>query len=273
MNHRRSLIVLAAFLVMSGSVMGSEPEKRRQVRWGELGKLIGGKKVALQLVDGARVEGRVRKVEAPFLTIKVKKSSNPAAYSKGRTEFPREAVSRIEVRSSILVRGGRAAGRIGLSLAAFVGAYLVSGFALVGPTASESEPSVVQVAAAVGIATGAAVLTYRAYRSKAVTLIEIVPDPPTERAPKPTNNNQSSRPKQDASSLVGESLPMTSESLVLPAFKHSGIGAAVPSLVEKSSSERLHRQARRAVMRQGIPFHLSSLAEVQSSATVRHAED
>ena len=257
MNHRRSLVVLAVFLVMSGSLLGAEPEKRLQVRWGELGKLIGGKKVALQLVDGARVEGRVRKAEATSLDIKVKKSSNPAAYSKGRTEFPREAVSRIEVRSSILVRGGRAAGRIGLSLAAFVGAYLVSGFALIGPTVSESEPSVVQVAAAVGIATGAAVLTYRAYRPKGVTLIEIVPDPPTEREPKPTNNNQRSRFKPTTFSSVRESLPVASTPLVLPTFKHSGIGTEVPSLVEKSSSERLRRQARRAVTRQNLPLDLA----------------
>ena len=62
MKLRRSLSVLAVFLMMNGSLPGSEPEKLLQVRWGELGESIGGKKAALQLAEGARVEGRVTKV-------------------------------------------------------------------------------------------------------------------------------------------------------------------------------------------------------------------
>ena len=273
MKLRRSLSVLAVFLMTSGSLLGSEPEKRLQVRWGELGKLIGGKKVALQLADGARVKGRVGKVEATLLTIKVKKSSNPADYPNGQTEIPREAVSRIEARNSDLVRGGREARRIGLSVAAFVGAYLVSGLVLVGRTVSESEPSVVQVGVAIGIATGASVSTYRALGLKGVTLIEILPpDLPAEGQPKPTEREQSPSPKQDTSSSVGESLPVTSEPLILSAFKHVGTGVAAPSLVEQSRSESLRQQARRAVMRQGIPLHLSGLSERQLSVS-RHSED
>ena len=97
-RYRRILGVVAVFLAMSGSMLGSEPDKRRQVRWSELKKLIGGKKVTLQLTEGARVEGRIRKVTAPSLDFKVKKSSDPVAYPKGKIQIPRETVSRIEVR-------------------------------------------------------------------------------------------------------------------------------------------------------------------------------
>ena len=266
MKLRRSLSVLALFLMMNGSLLGSEPEKRRQARWGELGKLIGGKKVALQLAEGARVEGRVGKVEATSLTIKVKKTSNPAAYPKGETEIPREAVSRIEARKPIV----RPSNRIGLTVGALAGTFIGSGVA-VKSTASDSGMTVAEGVAIVAIPTAVAVLVYRALRPKGVTLL-IVPDFPGESEPNPRNNNQSPSPKQDASSSVGESLPVTSQPLILPAFKHNGIGAGIPSLVEQSSPERLRQQARRAVMRQGTPLHLSGLSE-RPPSVARYADD
>ena len=270
MKSRRSLGVLAVFVMINGSLLGSEPEGVLQVRWGELGKLIGGKKVALQLADGARVKGRVGKVEATSLTVKVKKTSNPAAYPKGQAEIPREAVSRIEVRNSNLVRGGREARRIGLTVGAFTGTLF--GSMVVGLAGGFLGPEPGVYALMFGAAAGAAVWTYRALGPKGVALIEILPDPPAEESPKPTDGEQSSRPKQDTSSSVRESLPVTSQPLILPAFKHTGIGAAAPSLVEKSRSERLRQQARRAVMRQGIPLHLSGLSE-RPPSVARHTGD
>ena len=263
MKVRRSLGVLAVFLIMNGSLLGSEPEKLMQVRWGELGELIGGKKVALQLAEGAQVEGRVGKVKATSLTIKVKKTSSPAAYPKGRTEVLREAVSCIEVRSSKKAKPAREVGRISLTGAVFVGALFGSMLGLAGGTFSESEPNDAQMVGSVAIATVAAVATYRALGPKGITLIEILPDLPAESQPKPTDREQSSRPNQNTFALVRESLPVTSEPLILPAFQHNSIGAAVPSLIEQSRSERLRQQARRAVMRQGVPLHLSSLSERQ----------
>ena len=189
--------------------------------------------VAVQLADGERVKGRVGKVEANALTIKLKKSSNPAVYPKRKIQIPREVVYRIEARSSIRARPAREAGRIGLTGAVFVGALFGSVYALVGK-ASESEPNDAQFGGSVAIATGAAVLTYRALRPKGVTLIEILPDSPSERRPKPTDKEQSAGP--------------TAWGVALAA-----------SLIEESSAERLRRQSRRAVMRQDLPLDLSSL--------------
>ncbi len=251
MKLRRSLSVLAVFVMINGSLLGSAPEKLLQVRWGELGKLIGGKKVALQLADGTRVEGRVGKVEATSLTIKVKKTGNPAAYPKGTMQIPRAAVSGIEVRDLNKNVVKHTALTIGAALGAFVGGAWIS--VAVRPHGVGGKDLWVLNAAAIGpgIASGAfaAVLMNLRRRSKNVTLIEVVPDSPGEGQPKPTDREQSRSPKQDASSSVRESLPVTSKPLILPAFEHNGIGAAAPSLLERSRSERFRQQARRAVMR------------------------
>ncbi|MDE2757537.1 MAG: hypothetical protein OXI92_13430 [Acidobacteriota bacterium] len=260
MKLQRSLSVLAVFLMTNGTLLGSEPEGVLQVRWGELGKLIGGKKVALQLAKGARVKGRVRRVTEASIVLWVKRSPD---YPKGQSEIAREAVSRIEVRSSKKAKPAREVGRISLTGAVFVGALFGSMLGLAGGTFSESEPNDAQMVGSVAIATVAAVLTYRALgpkdiTPKRITLIEILPDLPAEESPKPTDKEQSPSPKQDTFSSMGESLPVASKPLILPAFQHNGIGAVVPALVEQSRSERLRRQARRAVMRHDLPLDLSS---------------
>ena len=266
MKSRRSLGVLAVFVMINGSLLGSEPEGVLQVRWGELGKLIGGKKVALQLADGTSVKGRVGKVEATSLTIKVKKTSNPAAYPKGTMQIPRAAVSGIKVREAAK-RLKQTALTIGAAMGAFAGGSLI--LIAVGLGQESGTPAIWG-----GIAIGAAVavLMNLPRHSKNVVLIEVVPDSPAAGQPKPREGEQSSSPKQDTSSSAKESLPLPSERLILPAFKHNGIGAAAPSLVEQSRSERLRQQARRAVMRQGVPLHLSSLSEKQLPVA-RHAEN
>ena len=269
MKLRRSLGVLAVILTTNGTLLGSEPEKRLQVQWSELGKLIGGKKVALELAEGARVEGRVGKVEATSLTINVKKSSNPSAYPKGRTEIPSDAVSRVEVREA-----AKRLKQTGLTIVAALGAcaggYLI--LATVGPRPDEG-PDAPAMWGSIAIGAFVAALMNQSRRSKNVVLIEVVPDSPGERGPKPTVREQSSRPNQNTSALVRESLPVTSEPLILPTFQHNSIGATVPSPVEQSRSERLRRQARQAVMRQGVPLHVSSPSGGQPPVAARYAED
>ncbi len=274
MKLQRSLSVLAVFLMTNGTLLGSEPEGVLQVRWGELGKLIGGKKVALQLAKGARVKGRVRRVTEASIVLWVKRSPD---YPKGQSEIAREAVSRIEVRSSKKAKPAREARRIGLAVGAFAASLAGSTLILFASQRFDGSVPGGIYALQFGVATGVAVLTYRALgpkdiTPKRITLIEILPDLPADSQPKPTDREQSSRPNQNTSALVRESLPVTSEPLILPAFQHNGIGAAVPSPVERSRSERLRQQARRAVMRQGIPLHLSGLPE-RRPPVARPAED
>ena len=229
MRWRRILGVVAVFLAMSGSMLGSEPEKRLQVRWSELKKLIGGKKVTLELAEGARVEGRIRKVTAASLVFKVRKSSEPADYPNGPIQIPRETISRIKVRGLKENKGKRVAATAGT-----FGGTLFGSLALV-LASQKFEGSIPGgiYAAMFGAATAAAVLVYRALAPKGVTLIEILPDSPGEREPQPANKDQS-----ENTTASGEAL--------------------AASLIEESSAERLRRQSRRAVMRQDLPLDLSS---------------
>ena len=229
MKWRGILGMVAVSLAMSGSMLGSDPEKRLQVRWSELKKLIGGKKVVLQLSDGARVEGRVNRVTEPSIVLWVKRSSD---YPKGKSEIAREAVSRIEVRdlnvNLAAKRAKKAALTVGAALGALVGSAAL--FLVAGPDEGSGAPAIWG-----GIAIGAAVavLMNLPQRSKDVTLIEILPDPPGEQEPKPRNKDQSSN-----TTVSGEAL--------------------AASLIEESSAERLRRQSRRALMRKGLPLDLSS---------------
>ena len=257
MKWRRILGWVAVFLVMSGSMLGSEPEKRRQVRWSELKKLIGGKKVTLQLAEGARVEGRIRKVTDTSLVFKVKKSSKPVDYPKGKIQIPRETVSRIEVRG---LKENKAM-RVGATAGTFAGTLFAS-LAVLMSTGSDSGATEGEVMAAVAIPTAAAVLVYKVLAPKKITIIEILPDSPGERGPKPINKDSTPNPKQDTSSLGGETLltPLVPLDLT-PIHRHSNTMASVaadPSLVENLNPDRLRRQARRALMRPGALDGLKS---------------
>ena len=194
----RILSMVAVSLAMSGSMLGSEPEKRLQARWSELKKLIGGKKVALQLSDGARVEGRVKRVKESSIVLWVKRSSD---YPKGQGEIAREAVSRIEaldVNANLVARRAKkAALTVGAAVGALVGTVAL--FLVAGPDEGSGAPAIWG-----GIAIGAAVavLMNVPQRSMDVTHIEIIPDSPVERVPKPTNKDHSSTPTASGEALA-----------------------------------------------------------------------
>ena len=216
-------------LAMNGTMLGSEPEKLRQVRWSELKKVIRGKKVTLQLTDGARVEGRVKRVTEASIVLWVKRSSE---YPEGQSENAREAISQIEALDLNVNLAARRAKKAALTVGAVVGAIVGSGvlFLVAGPDEGSGAPA---LWAGIGIGAALAVLMNLPQRSKDVTLIEIIPDSPGEREPKSTNKDQSSTPTASGEALVG-------------------------SLIEESSAERLRRQSRRAVMRQDLLLDLSS---------------
>lgn len=231
MTLHRGIGFLAVFLVLSTHLQGSDKERLMQVRLSELKNLIGGKTVTLQIAEGARVEGQIRMVKAASIAFKVKNSSNPKEYPKGEIQIPREAVSRIEVRGLKENKGIRVAATVGT----WVGTMMGSMVAIAGTEAGEpGDKYYGSYAASIAISTGVAILVNRALRSKDVTLIKILPDSPGARMPKPTDKE--------------ESLDTTPSEEVL-----------APPQLEDSVSERLRRQARRALMRQDIPLDLRTL--------------
>ena len=228
---RRGIGSLVVFLVLSSNLPGSDQEKPLEVRWGELKGLIGAKFVTLQIAEDARIEGRIRSVDAASLVFNVKNSSNPTDYPKGEIQIPIEAVSRIEVRGLKENKGIRVAATVGT----FVGTMMGSMVAIAGTEPGEpGDKYYGSYAASIAISTGVAILVNRALRPKDVTFIKILPDSPGARMPKPTGKDPFPNP-----TASGSALP--------------------PSFVEESSSEQLRRQARRAVMRQGLSLDLKRL--------------
>ena len=231
MSMRRGIGCLVVFLVLCSDLPGSDQEKLLQVRWSELKDLIGAKLVTLQIAEGARVEGRIRTVNAASLVFKVQNSSNPKDYPKGEREIPTETVSRIEVRGLKENRAKRIAATVGT----FVGTMMGSMVAIAGTEPGEpGDKYYGSYAASIAIATGVAILVNRALRPKDLTFITILSDPTGARMRKPSK-------KED-------SFDTTSSEEVL-----------APPLSEESSSEGLRRQARRALMRQVLRLDLRRL--------------
>lgn len=230
MRWGRIVGTVAVFLAMSGSMLGSDPEKRLQVRWSELKKVIGGKKVTLQLAEGARVKGRVKRVKESSVVLWVKRSSD---YPKGQIEVAREAVSRIEALDVNANLVARRAKKAALTVGAVVGA-LVGTVALNYVWGSGQGSGAPSLWAGIGIGSALAVLINLPRGSRDVTVIKILPDSPGEGEMKPTNKEQSSTPTASGQALTA-------------------------ALIEESSAERIRRQARRVVMRQDLPLDLTSL--------------
>ena len=230
---RQGISFLMVVFVLSNNLLGSDQETLLQVRWSGLKNLIVGKKATLQLAEGARVEGRISKVKAASLAFRVRKSSNLKDYPKGEIQIPRESISRIEVRGLKENKGKRIAATVGT----FVGTMMGSMVAIAGTEAGEpGDKYYGSYAASIAIATGVALLVNRALRPKDLTFIKILPDAPGETVPKPTNSDRSSD-----TTASGEAISF--------------------SLVEDSSSDRFRRQARRALMRQGLPLALQTASE------------
>ena len=86
--------------------------------------------------------------------------------------------------------------------------------------------------AAVAIPTAAAVLVYKVLAPKKITIIEILPDSPGERGPKPINKDSTPRSKQNTSSLGRREPSNALGPLGLDSnpstFKHDGIGGGRP---------------------------------------------
>ena len=231
MTLRRGIGFLLVFLVLSTHLQGSDQEKLLDVRWSELKDLIGGKTVTLQLAEGARVEGRIRRVKADSLVFNVKNSSNPKDYPKGEIQIPGKAVSRVEVRGLKENKGKRVAATVGT----FVGTMMGSMVAIAGTEAGEpGDKYYGSYAASIAISAAVAILVNRALRPKDVTLIKILPDSPGARMPIPTDKAESS-------------------------YTTASEEVLAPPLFEESSSERLRRQARRALMREDLPLEFPRL--------------
>jgi hypothetical protein len=86
---------LALGILTLGPANGATAE----LNWSELAGAVKGKRVAIVLPDGVRVEGKVASVETDALSLEIGKSDDVVRYPKGRAWIPRASISTLEIRS------------------------------------------------------------------------------------------------------------------------------------------------------------------------------
>src|SRR5271170_757511 len=71
-------------------------EEQRHVRWDGLSEIVG-QNVHVVMPDGARIEGRANKLEADALEVEIRKTTNKAAYPKGKFLVARATLRAVDV--------------------------------------------------------------------------------------------------------------------------------------------------------------------------------
>ena len=94
-------------------------------KWSNVGPLILGRRVALVLPNGVRIEGKPIAVHPDSLELDIAKTSDARAEPKGKTSIPRSSVSALELKKRRIIGRivGTAAGT-GLGILGFVGVSL-----------------------------------------------------------------------------------------------------------------------------------------------------
>ncbi len=142
--------------------------------WDELGSVINREMVALTLTDGPRIEGRVRIVRETGIEINIRKTDDDGAYPKGLRSIDRASVSSVQlIEESIRWRW------IGAGVG-FLGATLISTFAITGPSGTDSDTRNV-VAGLVTVGGGLAGYFMGREKDRRSTNITVVTDPARAR--------------------------------------------------------------------------------------------
>jgi len=119
-------------------------EEQRHVRWDGLSEIVG-QNVHVVMPDGARIEGRANKLEADALEVEIRKTTNKAAYPKGKF-----LVARATLRAVDVDRNSKGWRITGLAIGGTIGVLFCSVF--VPGTANRRAAA--DVAAAAGLTAG-----------------------------------------------------------------------------------------------------------------------
>jgi hypothetical protein len=119
-------------------------EDQRHVPWDGLSEIVG-QNVHVVMPDGARIEGRATKLEADALEVEIRKTTNKAAYPKGKFLVARATLKAVDVDRN--TKGWRITGlAIGGTIGVLFCAVFVPGTA--------SRRAALDVAAAAGLTAG-----------------------------------------------------------------------------------------------------------------------
>jgi hypothetical protein len=88
-----SLVVILGWATPRADAANKE---QRQTTWEGLSAVVG-QKVKVVMPDGARIEGKATAVEVDALAVEIGKTSNKAAYPKGKFLVPRATLRAVDV--------------------------------------------------------------------------------------------------------------------------------------------------------------------------------
>jgi hypothetical protein len=169
--------------------------KEARLYWADLPGAILNERIALDLPDKTRVEGKVRAVQPDSLELKVEKTSNARLHPKKGMTIPRSDLAEFELRTERQHDGDREFGQqIGILLGTFIGALL--GFAI-----GESGHENLGLAVFLGITLGGGALgDLAATRTDTeIILVKIISDPAANPAVVPTTGKSTDdSPRNDS---------------------------------------------------------------------------
>jgi hypothetical protein len=120
-----------------------------RLQWRDLDRLTKGRRIALQLPSGIKLQGDVVSINTDELVLDVCKTSNKQAYPKGRAIVPRPEVTRLNI-----IRTRHTWRVVGTAIGAGIGTAVAVPVAIYGGNEGVIEPGMVVLAAAVPTAVG-----------------------------------------------------------------------------------------------------------------------
>jgi hypothetical protein len=124
----------------------AENEDQRHVTWDGLSEIVG-QNVHVVMPDGARIEGRATKLEADALEVEIRKTTNKAAYPKGKFLVARATLKAVDVDRN--TKGWRITG---LAIGGTIGVLFCSVF--LKTSGADGRRATLDVAAAAGLTAG-----------------------------------------------------------------------------------------------------------------------
>jgi hypothetical protein len=143
------------------------PDKAVELRWSELGPVVGGRRVTAVLSDGSRVTGDAVVVREDALVMDVRKSTGSGAYAGGNAPVPRSQIALLEIE-----KYGGAGRPLGIVLGVLAG-VVIGGWV----TAEATDSAGTGIPVFLGVASGITLAGYYAGKSlsRQVTVIRVVP--------------------------------------------------------------------------------------------------
>jgi hypothetical protein len=96
MLNRYAIVASLMIMLAWGAPRASASQEQHHVTWDALAVVVG-QNVRIIMPDGSRIEGRATELQADALVVEIRKTTNKAAYPKGKFLVPRATLKALDV--------------------------------------------------------------------------------------------------------------------------------------------------------------------------------